>query len=45
MDYGLWENKKIADGNQRFDWMNLIHGYRLVNIGWLADINLLDSMT
>ena len=44
MDYGLWENKKISDENQRFNWINLIHGYRLVSIGWLADINLLDSM-
>ena len=42
---GLWENKKIPDENQRFDWIKLIgHGYRLVNIGWLADINLVDSM-
>ena len=41
---GLWENKKIQDENQRFDWIKSIHGYRLVNIGWLADINLFDSM-
>ena len=41
---GLWENKKIPDENQRFDWIKSIHGYRLVNIGWLADINLLNSM-
>ena len=41
---GLWENKKIPDENQRFDWIKSIHGYRLVNIGWLADINLFDSM-
>ena len=27
-----------------FDWMKLIHCYRLVNKGWLADINLFDSM-
>ena len=40
----LWENKKILDENQRFDWIKSIHGYRLVNIGWLADINLFDSM-
>ena len=42
--YGLWESKKISDENQRFDWIKSIHGYRLVNIGWLADINLFDSM-
>ena len=41
---GLWENKKIPDENQRFDWIISILGYRLVNIGWLADINLFDSM-
>ena len=41
---GLWENKKLSDENQRFDWIKSIHGYRLVNIGWLADINLFDSM-
>ena len=45
LDYdGLWENKKIPGGNQRFDWIKLIHGYRLINIGWLADINLFNSM-
>ena len=22
---GLWENKKFADKNQRFDWIKLIH--------------------
>ena len=41
---GLWGNKKIPDENQRFDWIKSIHGYRLANIGWLADINLFDSM-
>ena len=30
---GLWENKKLSDENQRFDWIESIHGYRLVNIG------------
>ena len=30
---GLWENKKFSDENKRFDWIKLIHGYRLVNIG------------
>ena len=29
----LWENKKLSDKNQRLDWVKLIHGYRLVNIG------------
>ena len=29
----LWENKKLSDKNQRLDWIKLIHGYRLVNIG------------
>ena len=37
---GLWENKKILDENQRFDCIKSIHGYRLVIIGWLVDINL-----
>ena len=41
---GLWENKKIPHENQRVDWIKWIHGYRLVNIGWLSDINLFDSM-
>ena len=41
---GLWENKKLAHENQRFDWIKLIHWYRLVNIGWLADTELFDSM-
>ena len=40
----LWENKKISDENQRFDWIKSIHGYLLVNIGWLADTNFFDSM-
>ena len=37
---GLCVNKKIPDENQRFDWIKSIHGYRLLNIGWFADINL-----
>ena len=41
---GLWEKKKTPDENQRFDWRKSIHGYQLVNIGWLADINLFNSM-
>ena len=41
---GLWENKKFPDENQRFDWIKSIHGYRLVSIGWLADIDLFYSM-
>ena len=41
---GFWENKKIPVKNQRFDWIKLIPGYQLVNIGWLADINLFTSM-
>ena len=41
---GLSENKKILDENQRFDWMKSIPGYPLVNISWLADINLFNSM-
>ena len=41
---GLWENKKIPDKNQRFDWIKSIHRYRFVNIGWLSDINMFNSM-
>ena len=41
---GLWKNKKIPNEIQRFNWIKFIHGYRLVNIGWLADIDLLNSM-
>ena len=36
--------QKIPDENKHFDWTKSIHGYRLVNIGWLADINLFTSM-
>ena len=36
----LWENRKFLFENQCFDWIKLIHWYRLVNNGWLADINL-----
>ena len=42
MDYG--KTKKFPDENQSFDWIKSIHGYRLDNIGWLADTNLFDSM-
>ena len=41
---GLWENKKIPDENQSFNWIKSILGYRLDNIGWLADTKLFDSM-
>ena len=41
---GLWENKELSDENQRFDYMKSIHLYRSVNISWLADIDLFDSM-
>ena len=41
---GLWENKKFSDENQRFDWIKPIHWYWLVNINWLADIDLFKSM-
>ena len=44
-DNGLWENKKLSDENQHFDWIKSIHWYRLVNSGLLADIGLLASMT
>ena len=30
---GLWENKKLPDENQRFDWIKSFYRYRLVNIG------------
>ena len=42
MDYE--KTKKIPDENQHFDWIKSIDGHRLVNIGWLADMNLFDSM-
>ena len=42
IDYG--KTKKIPDENQCFNWIKSIHVCRLVNIGWLADINLFDSM-
>ena len=41
---GLWENKKLLDENQRFDWIKSIHWYGLVNIGCFADMDLFDSM-
>ena len=47
MDYGKTKKKtttKKTDKSQRFDWMKLIHGYRLVSTGWLADASEFDSM-
>ena len=41
---GLRENKKLSDENQWFNWIKSIHWCRLVNIGWLADIDLFKSM-
>ena len=38
------QQKKKTDKSQRFDWMKLIHGYRLVSTGWLADASEFDSM-
>ena len=32
-DNALWENKKLSDENQHFDWIKSIHWYRLVNTG------------
>ena len=29
---GLWENKKLSDENQRFDWIKSIHSYQLVKM-------------
>ena len=44
----LWwiprKQKKFSDENLRFDWIKLIHLYWLINIGWLADINLFNLM-
>ena len=37
----LWKDKKFLDENQRVDWIKSIYGFRLVNIGRLADINFL----
>ena len=34
------EKQKILDKNRRFNWIKSIHGYQLVNIGRVADINL-----
>ena len=33
----------LLDGNQRFDRIKSIHWDRLVNIGWLGDIDLLNA--
>ena len=41
---GLWENKTLSDENQRFNWIKSIYWYRLINIGWLADIDLYELM-
>ena len=30
----------MPNENERFDWINPFHGYRLVNIGWLDEVNL-----
>ena len=43
MDYGETK-KKFSDENQRFDGLKSMHWYRFVNIGWLADIDMFDSM-
>ena len=42
VDYG--KTKKLLDENLCFGWIKLIHWYQLVNIGWLADIELFNSM-
>ena len=42
MDYG--KTKQFLDENQRLVWIKLIQWYRLVNIGWLADIDFFGSM-
>ena len=36
---GLWKSKTLSEENQRFDWIKSIHWYRLVNNGWLTDID------
>ena len=41
---GLLENKKFQEQNQCFDSIKSINWYRLANNGWVADIDLLDSM-
>ena len=41
---GLWESINLLDENRRFGWIKSIYWYRLVNIGWVADIDLFDSM-
>ena len=42
MDY--MKTKIILDENQSFDWIKWIRQYQLVNMGWLTDIKLFDSM-
>ena len=39
-----YEKTKKSRMKIKTDWIKPIHRYRLVNIGWLADINLFDSM-
>ena len=38
------QKTKKTDKSQCFDWIKLIHGYRLVSTGWLADVNEFDLM-
>ena len=40
----MYGEKKSLDENQRFDWIKTIHWHRLVNIGWLPDIDLFNSI-
>ena len=42
MDYE--KTKSFSDETLSFDLIKSIHWYWLVNIGWLADINLFNSM-
>ena len=42
MDY--MKTKRILDENQSFDWIKWIRQYQLVNMDWLTDIKLFDSM-
>ena len=39
MDYG--KTKNLSDENQRFDLIKSIHWYQLIDIAWLADIDLI----
>ena len=38
------KTKKFSNEYQRFDWIKLINWCQFANIGWLADIDLFDSM-